>query len=350
MLDKLAFGLAIHAWRGVYGGSQGKANERWLRSGRLSPAAGIMRLLWGMGVWNVHCPAPVSLAMAAGYELPEIIAAVGLDATAEAWTREQHAGEDDEGAFAVNTVAYRTPDYLLASAQDYRAGQTGCGEHIWQATLGIDAVVFVNDPACSGIEDALRPNFWRGNAVLPRVAQWRDLLVAVHRGADDSLLDFTHAYFPAAVFDEIVVEAGWACGRKENAYIALSAQHGLTLSTRGRTAYRELRSPGRDTVWLCQMGRAATDGSFAEFVAKVKALPVEYTDDGVRLTSLRGQRVEFGWRGDLVVDGEAQPLHGFPHTDGPYGEAVLPATTLDIRFREHRLRLNLAAAQPDPTI
>ncbi len=349
MLDRLAFGLAVHSWRGVFGGSQGAAQERWLRSGRLSPVAGVMRLLWGMGGWNSYCHAPVSLAMASGYELPEIIAAVALDAATDAWTQEQHAGEDAEGAFAANLVTYRTADYLLASAQDYRPGQPGRVEHIWQATLGPDALVFVNDPACSSMNDALRPNFWRGNAALPRVAQWRDVLVAVHRGAGRAALDFTHAYFPAAVFDEYSVADGWAFARKDHGYIALRAAAGVTLVTRGRTAFRELRAPGRDTVWVCQMGRAATDGTFAEFVAKVKALSIAYVDDGVRLTSLRGQTVEFGWTGALVVDGEPQPLHGYPHTTGPYGEAELPATTLDIHYAEHRLRLNLAAEQPDIT-
>ncbi len=34
----------------------------------------------------------------------------------------------------VHIQTYRTPDYLLSCAQDYRAGKPGY-QHIWQATL-----------------------------------------------------------------------------------------------------------------------------------------------------------------------------------------------------------------------
>ena len=57
----------------------------------------------------------------------------------------------------MNKVTYRTPDYMLCSAQDYRAGEAGLNEHIWQATLSPSAVVFVNHPGCMSQEPAYRP-------------------------------------------------------------------------------------------------------------------------------------------------------------------------------------------------
>ena len=35
----------------------------------------------------------------------------------------------------VNITTYRTPDYMLSCAQDYRPGYGGDQQHIWQATL-----------------------------------------------------------------------------------------------------------------------------------------------------------------------------------------------------------------------
>ncbi len=56
---------------------------------------------------------------------------------------------------------------MLASAQDYRAGQRGRREHIWQATMGCDAIVFVNHPTSFSDGDARLAGWWCGNGVLP---------------------------------------------------------------------------------------------------------------------------------------------------------------------------------------
>ena len=44
---------------------------------------------------------------------------------------------------------------MLSSAQDYHPGAKGSREHIWQATLGPAAVVFVTHPANSSERDAV---------------------------------------------------------------------------------------------------------------------------------------------------------------------------------------------------
>ena len=165
---------------------------------------------------------------------------------------------------------------MLSSAQDYRPGEPGRAEHIWQATLGPDAVVFVNHPVCLSQKRAYQPNFWCGNGVLPRVAQWKDLLIALYRLPDDDWLGYTHAHFPIAALDEHVIREGWAFARKGDGYLALKASQGFTLVKSGNSAYRELRSMGQENVWLCQVGRAAQDGTFAEFQDKVLATSIDY--------------------------------------------------------------------------
>ena len=46
----------------------------------------------------------------------------------------------------LHKAIYKTPDYLLCSAQDFQPGQRSRGGQSWQATLGADAIVFVNHP------------------------------------------------------------------------------------------------------------------------------------------------------------------------------------------------------------
>lgn len=345
VLDKLLFTLAVNSYQGVFGSTHGRTYTPYIRGGRFEPTAGISRLAWGMGVFNDRILGSVSLACAQTYELPGIIAAIALDQPAEMWNRERHAGEMEEatdcatGAWEVNKVTYKTPDYMLASAQSYRPGEAGYQQHIWQATMGPDAVVFVTHPACSNDDNSHRPNFWHGNAILPRVAQWKDVLLAVHHLPEDDWMGFTHAYFPMAAFDEAVVEDGWAMARKGQGYLALTASSGLTLMTHGRTAYRELRAPGRDTIWVCQMGRSQVDGSFADFKDKVKTMGRLFEGSGVQVLTLRNEILRFGWDQPFSVNGQEQPLTGFKHYENPYCVTDFPVEKLEIGYRDTIMRL-----------
>ena len=175
---------------------------------------------------------------------------------------------------------------------------------------------------------------------LPRVAQWKDTLLAIHNLPDDDWMGCTHAYFPQYAFDEHELRDGWAFARKGAGYLALTAARGLMLTTEGDNAYRELRSAGRQNVWLCHMGRAALDGSFAEFQQAVLGLSVEFGDLAISCATLRGDRLAFGWQGPLLLNGQAQPLGGFRHYDSPYCVAELGAEQMGIRYGDQLMRLH----------
>lgn len=345
LMDKVFFTVAVNSYRGVFGSTHGRAYAAQIKGGRLEPTTGISRLMWGMGTFNHHIRGMVSVACAEEYELPSIIQEIAADLPEEMWNRERHSGNLEEwcdcatGSWEVNKVTFKTPDYMLCSAQDYHPGEEGLQQHIWQATLGPDAVVFVTHPSCVSEQSSHRPSFWHGNSSLPRVAQWKDVLVAIHRPLEDDWLGFTHAYFPVYAFDEHSLQDGWAFARKGGGYLALTAARGLELITRGDNAYRELRSYGQHNVWLCHMGRAADNGGFGAFQEKVLALKLGFEGLSVRWATLRGQHLAFSWEGPLLVDGEEQPITGFKHYDNPYCETDWPVLQMDIRFRDQLLRL-----------
>ncbi|MBN1964199.1 MAG: hypothetical protein JW910_06110, partial [Anaerolineae bacterium] len=322
--------------------------------GRWEATAGMSRLMWGMGVFNDEIKGTVSLACMENYAFPRLIGDIAADLPEEMWNRERHAGTLEEwydratGHWEVNKVTYKTPDYMLCSAQDYHPGERGVQEHIWQATLGPDAVVFVTHPPCLSEENSHRPGFWHGNVILPRVAQWKDVLIAIHQLPDDDWLGFTHAYFPLWAFDEHALRdaaAGrrWAFARKGDGYLGLSAARGLELIERGNSAYRELRSYGPHNVWLCHMGRAALDGDFGAFQDKILSLDVDCGPLSVRCATLRGDTLAFGWEGPFTRNGETQPLDGFKHYDNPYCSADCPAKELEVRYGDLAMRLDFAA-------
>ena len=171
------------------------------------------------------------------------------------------------------------------------------------------------------------------------------MLVAVYNFPADDWMGFTHAYFPVHAFDRYEIRDNWAFAKVGDGYLALTAARGLEFIQRGDNAFRELRSYGAPNLWVCQMGRAAKDGSFDEFIQKVLALPVKFGAAEVELTSLRGEQVRFGWQGALRVDGRVKKISGFKHYDNPYCTSPLGAKTMQIRYGNEALRLNF---EPQP--
>jgi hypothetical protein len=351
-MDKIFFSLAVNSWKGMLGCSQGSSQTAGVLSHRLEATSGICRLMWGLGNFNENVMGTVSLACSRKYTLPKPILQIALDTPAAFWSRERATSDqqtasggqvtmDTKGAaWEANRVVYKTEDYMLASVQDYYPGQPGKKEHIWQATLGPDSVVFVNHPGNLSENDAHLPNCWVGNRIRPRVAQWGDVLIALHKLPEEDWLGITHAYFPAAAFDEYELAGHWAFVRKGRGYLALYTSQGFEWITGGKTALRELRSHGKETAWLCHMGQEMLDGSFAEFREKILAMNLTVNDLSVQLTSLRGDILDFSWQGALVVNGQTQALTGFRHYENPYCIAELPAQKLDILFGDSGIRLN----------
>ena len=348
VLDKLLFNLAVNSYKGVFGSTHGRSYAPYLKGGNLEPTSGISRLLWGKGIFNDRILGVVSLACAVSYLLPPVIEAIAIDPAEEIWSRERHAGTLErwcdlaEGDWEINKVTYKTPDYMLASAQDWQPGQPGYQQHIWQATLGPEAVVFVTHPPCVSQEGSHRPNFWHGNVVLPRTAQWKDVLVSVHNLPADDWMGFTHAYFPTYAFDEWTLEEGWAFARVGDGYLAITAGQGIELTQSGAGAFRELRSYGHQNVWLVQMGRAALDGSFADFCRKVLALDARLAGLSAQVDTLRGDSIDFGWEGPLLVNEREQPITGFLHYDSPYAQMELGAEKMELTFQDLVVRLDFS--------
>jgi len=338
VLDKLFFTLAVNSFQGVFGSTHARASAADIKTGYRQPTSGITRLLWGMGIFNGHISGSVGLACST-YELPPLLAAIAADRMDAMWSNEQHAGGEGTGD-AVHKATYKTPDGMLASAQDWHPGEPGSREHIWQATLSPMATVFTTHPGCASESDGRRPDGWSGNAVLPRVAQWKDLLIAIYQFPEDDRMGFTHAYFPVHAMDEYEIRDGWVFGKAGDGYIALAAARGMEFQTGGDNAFRELRSGGSPNVWLCQMGRAALDGSFKEFVEKILKLQVQFDGAQVEITGLRGDHLSFGWQFPLLVNGQEQSLRGINHYDNPYCTCAMEPPEMEIRHGQDALRLH----------
>lgn len=262
-------------------------------------------------------------------------------------TRRKEGGPfDGDPAYTALTQAdiytFKTPDFALGCIQSYRPGKPGFQQHTWTATLGTEAVVFTTNPAFGTPWG--RPGRWHGNGILPRVLQHRNVLIAMHRVAPYPILDqapwyfaeFTHAYFPREAFDETHEQNGWCFGRKQNAYIALrpSAAAAWIPEEDGRII--EWRVSGRECAWVCELGSAATTGSFARFAEAIAAADWEVSVDQVRYDSPSLGLIETGWSQSFRVAGSLIPIGDHPRFESPWVNAPFGCRQYEIHSGTNR--------------
>ena len=249
----------------------------------------------------------------------------------------------------VNKVTYRTPDYMLSSAQNFRPGGKGYQQHIWQATLGPYAVVFTTNPDSMRSDDSQRPSYWMGNGRQPRTVQYKNLLIALYdipryKSAPKPLearhYAFTHAYFPKWAFDEVVEANGWVFGRIGDGYVALYSDQPYQWITEGPDADQEIVAPGYKNVWICQLGRASMDGSFANFVSVVTNADLKVSGLAVRYDAVGIGEVTVGWNEEFIVNGQSIPLSNYPRFDNPYTHVDFDNLEYEIKYNGMTLRLD----------
>jgi hypothetical protein len=290
----------------------------------------------------------------------------------------------------VNTYTYRTRDYMLSTAQDYRKGSRGSQTHTWQATLSERAMVFTTHPSYLPVapggavppnwnwqrEDEPGPGYWTGESTQPRSAQHENVGITIYSPSYISLPDFgfpyrleTHAYFPVAHFDEVVRDGNWTFGRKDDGYVALYSWRPVEwrggqpeVFENGGLDFDLVAGGGPSNVWVVECGSLAEwPGGFAEFRAALTPDSVTVTPVGtsydVSYESPTKGTVALGWEGPLVVDGVPHALDGYPRFDNPFSLVAFGETTYEISDGEYSLTLDfendqrrtrgLPAAKPD---
>ncbi len=336
-------------------------------------------LLWGAGQFANRRNVEQTLALADSIKShrfnvvirPYVEAIYGTYRELEA-QQIAHDGDIDRTTLAeVNKYTFRTPDYQLSSAQDYRKGKPGFQQHIWQATLGPDAVVFTLH---RGNEDEVSYKYWVGR--FPRAAQVRNVLIALYDVPDaalpgpstvlppdaggnampspgpsqEELLAYTVAVLRRDAFDEVIEQNGWVLARKGDGYVALRSQQ-PTSWTADRVLQGEgLIAEGRRNIWICQLGRRAVDGSFENWTEQIIAAPVTFGDLTVTYRAPGVGEIRFAWEGPLTVDGEPVSLEGYRRFDNPYCQADFGQGRYEIVHAGERLTIDFAARPLDPAL
>ncbi|HXU82235.1 MAG TPA: hypothetical protein VN914_12610, partial [Polyangia bacterium] len=265
---------------------------------------------------------------------------------------------DNSSLATVDKYTYRTPDYQLSTAQDYRKGLPGSQQYIWQATLGPGTLVTTIHPGPTS-------KYWQGR--LPRTAQHKNVLVAFYdvpterlpgpktivppgAGGDampspapseESLDPRTLAVFRRNTFDEVTQIGNWTFGRKDHAYVALWSA-AMVRWTKDVFGGEGLEAARRRNAWICQLGRESVDGPFAEWTKKIAAAKLAGTEAAVEYAAPGVGEIAFSWDGPLQVNGREVRLHDYGRFDNPYAKVQWGQGRYEISHAGKRLVLDFA--------
>ena len=183
----------------------------------------------------------------------------------------------------VNTYTYRTADYMLSSAQDYRKGSRGNQYHSWQATFDPNAQVFTTHPgirpaASLDWNDDGEPGSWTGTASQPRTAQHENVAIHIYSpqytvapGVFRRSRATSRTRTPTSRRTTSTRSCATATGpsaARGDGYIALYSwrlaefvDHGPSVATNGMLQPFDLvANGGPDNVWIVECGSASRLG------------------------------------------------------------------------------------------
>ena len=217
-----------------------------------------------------------------------------------------------------NVYTYQTPYYSMSTSQEHFAGNYADQHHINLSTLSNDISVYTNQP----MRNNSRSQYWVGYGRLPYSVQEKNVNISIYQipqkkgMLEPHIVTYTHAYFPAGLFDEVNTEylsEGYIFGRTGDTYIMLAAKSnadavlkfkndmdGVTeedlakdrdkiktsvkevIEASGDLRYDLILEGGTAHAWVTELGSAAEDGSFAAFMDRV--LANQYTFEDMRVT------------------------------------------------------------------
>ena len=250
----------------------------------------------------------------------------------------------DRDRFALsegNITTLRCDDYQLSTVNDFRKGHQGYQQHPWMASLGNGAVVYTNHPGGKNLRNS--PNYWAGNEILPKAVQHRDVTVCIYRIPENHPTSMTHAYFPVSAMDSVVQRGNWTFGCRGNGYVAVYSASPSELVADFRGELCDLKAPGRENVWICQVGNAGKWNSFVNFVEQIAKSPVEVAAGSgkVRYHAPGTGLIETSWNEPLKVDGSEIATRTGYRYDTPYGSAPHGADSLTLEFKGNSVVLPL---------
>ena len=228
---------------------------------------------------------------------------------------------DGKAIQRANVYTYRTEYYSMSTAQEHFAGDYADQHHISVSTVSGNISVYNAQP----MRNSSRGQYWVGYGRLPYSVQDGSVNISIYTIPSKTgllephVVDYTHAYFPAGLFDEVNTEHlsdGYIFARKGDTYVMMLAlsdgestlmyknnMPGVSeddiltdmskikdnvremIEESGDLRYDLILSGGENHAWITELSSVKEDGSFDAFVARILANDVSFDDMTVKYNS-----------------------------------------------------------------
>jgi hypothetical protein len=198
----------------------------------------------------------------------------------------------------------RTPDYMLGGVRDHNIG--ACDMHFIPAIVALkgDISIFFSAPNNCAEGNGLRPDYWAGEAFMPRVLMHERTLAVIWHNVSDPQIWMTHVHFDTYKFDEYRCLNGYTFGKKDNGYVAIYSTSPHIISDEGTYGRRELISEGKECAWITFCGSLEEDGTFDEFIEKITSRQIIQENSTITLYTPDDEKITMGLDKGFSVNGK----------------------------------------------
>lgn len=242
-----------------------------------------------------------------------------------------------------NTYTYKTNDYSMYTAQNYHPGTYGDQQHVFGMNIKNHFSIFHTHPALKKHKKNQSPNYDVGYGHFPHAMQDKNVSLAIYNIPEKKglmemdLLDFTRAYFPQDKFDTTIVAGNYAFGKAGTTYCAFITTNDLHFENDEND---DLIQPGKQTFWITEAGSHSEDGSFENFVRRIKNNKVRYNAETLELSYLsKSKKYNLKYNGDFKVDEKVIDTN-YKRYDSPYVKAKKKDKTISIEHNGKSLFLD----------
>lgn len=319
LLDFMTYIFAVSFFDGVMATPRGRSYNRPLRSPLHSRSSSVAWFFFG----NAQCSAQAMFSdLAFSFYVPP----KGICELAENFTPATFYFKQGLMHFDKHNADFtirRTGDYMIGGIRDHNVGM--CDMHFIPAMIALKGgiSIFFSAPNNVGEGGGLRPDYWAGQAFLPRVLMTGRTLAVIWHDVKDPNIWMTHCHFNSRMFDEVRQQGGWTFGKKGDGYVAIYSSKPHTFSKQGLYAKRELICEGNEAFWIAECGSKKEDGEFEEFIQKILQAACWQDEKGGHFDSPGSGLIEFGLVDGFMVNRVEVPIMEYmaysPYIESRYG-------------------------------
>lgn len=253
---------AIHCHHGAISSTYGRVYEHNLKTTPLGEMTNLTKIAWGNGYFNNALRASALFALTDYEPDPRLEQYVNLVPDAAL------IAEYIQGINQVQTYQYKTIDYSLASAVNYRSYLPGYQQHMMNIALGrSNTHLWINHPGERKFSGEGRPSYWAGNGMMPLIHQYKNVMMMHYQLGEH--IPMIHLYFPRWEFNITQFSGNWLFLAKDDAYVGIRFSNSYQMTISGAVAGREIKADGQEHFLVIKCSSAIESGSFHEFISQM---------------------------------------------------------------------------------